>query len=100
LLLLGVTKNDGYKDPYPIVIPGRKEAVLSYKVEEYVNDEFYFYWNFYNCCKHCGLPYTFGWAEHPPWVAQLIVVFDNIIENEKTNGDRKFSAQIHGYRVT
>ena len=92
-------KNDGLKNPYPILVPGRREPVLSYKVEDYVNDEFFYYYNFYTSCKHAGLPYRLGWAEHPPWAAQLMTAFDTVIENDRLNSERKFMAQLHGYRM-
>ena len=94
-----MTKNDGLKDPYPVTIPGRKDPVLSYKVEEYVNDEFYYYYRFYTSCKHAGQPFQRGWAELPPWVAQLMVAFDQIIEAERVNGERRFMARLHGFKV-
>jgi len=96
---LGVTKNDGLKDPYPIIIPGRTEPVLSYKVEEYVNDEFIYYYNFYISCKHTGLPFNCGWAELNPWVVQLMTAFDQVMENERTYSEHKFMAQLHGFKV-
>ena len=72
---------------------------MSYKVEEYVNDEFVYYYNFYLSCKHAGLPFSCGWAELPPWVVQLMATFDRVMEAERVHGERKFLAQVHGYKV-
>jgi len=72
---------------------------LSYKVEEYVNDEFAYYYNFYLSCKHAGLPLNCGWAELPPWVVQIMATFDRVMEAERVHSERKFLAQIHGYKV-
>jgi len=96
---LGIVKNDGFKDPYPINIPGRAEPILSYKVEEYVNEEFIYYHNFYLSCKRAGLPFNKDWTELPAWITQLIVTFDMEFENEKISRDYKFQAQLHGYRM-
>lgn len=96
---MGIVKNDGFKDPYPINIPGREKPILSYKVEEYVNEEFIYYYNFYLSCKHAGLPFNKDWTEIPTWVTQLIVTFDKEQELEKITREHKFLAQIHGFKV-
>ena len=72
---------------------------MSYKVEDYVNDEFFYYYQFYTNCKHSGQPFAGGWTEWPPWAVQLMTEFDTVIENDRLNGERKFLAQIHGYRM-
>jgi len=72
---------------------------LSYKVEEYVNDEFMYYYNFYLSCKHTGLPFGKSWTELPVWVTQLIVSFDKELEMDRLMRDYKFQAQIAGCKV-
>ena len=95
---MGIVKNDGLKDPYPVNVPG-VAPILSYKVEEYVNDEFLYYYNFYISCKHAGLPFNKDWTEIPAWVTQLIIAFDRETDMDKRMKDYKFQAQIHGCKV-
>jgi hypothetical protein len=97
---LGKTKNDGIGDPYPISLSGRDEPVLSHKVEEYVNAEFIYYYNFYQSCKNTGLPFHCGWLDMPPWVVQLITAFNGVMEREKLHSEHKFMAQLHGYKLS
>jgi len=94
-----VVKNDGLKNPYPVFIPGRGEPVLSHKVEDYVNAEFFYYYNFYTSCRRAGPPFAGGWTEWPSWVPQLLAAFDTIIESDRINSERKFMAQLHGCRM-
>jgi hypothetical protein len=99
-LLLGKTENYGISDPWPIVVPGEAKPISSARVEEYVNAEFYYYYNFYTGCKHAGNPYPGGWIEWPPWTVQLITAFDTIIDRDRRDHEFRFLAQIHGYKVT
>ncbi|MDR0527691.1 MAG: hypothetical protein LBG79_07755 [Spirochaetaceae bacterium] len=99
LLLLGETKNSGSGDPYPVIVPGLAKPVNSTKVEDYVNNEFWFYYEFYISCKHAGQPWACGWLDWPPWSVQLTTAFDIIIEGEKARNDRQFQAALHGARI-
>jgi hypothetical protein len=73
---------------------------VSYRVEEYVNADFYYYYNFYTSCKHAGNPLPGVWTDWPQWVVQLMAAFDTIIEQERRRGVRVFLAQLHGYRMS
>jgi hypothetical protein len=97
--LLGKTENYGIGDPWPIIVRGEAKPINSTKVEEYVNGEFYYYYRIYNNFKHTGAPYQCGFLDWPPWLVQLIVAFDEIIEYEKRYNYYSFLAQIHGYKV-
>jgi hypothetical protein len=81
------------------MLPGRAEPVSSARVEGYVTDEFYSYYNFYRNCKHAGSPFPPGWLDWPPWTVQLMSAFDDVIDREKRDNEYKFFARIHGYRV-
>lgn len=96
---MGVTKNDGFGDPYPVIVPGLSKPVVSTRVEDYVNGEFWFYYDFYVSFKHAGPPWACGWLDWPPWVPRLIAVFDNIIDGERLHNERKFQASLHGARL-
>jgi hypothetical protein len=96
---LGKTENDGAGDPWPITVPGESKPIRSDRVEDYVNADFWFYYNFYNNCKHAGPPYSCAWPDWPPWVVQMIALFDTILDREKRNNDARFHASIHGYKV-
>lgn len=80
-------------------MPGVEKPVRSDRIEEYVNREFRYYHNFYYSCKHAGSPFPPGWLDWPPWVVQLLAIFNEIIDGENRNNERKFFAQIHGYKV-
>jgi hypothetical protein len=97
--LSGRTENEGGADPWPVRLPGEEKPVSSARVEEYVNGEFFYYYNFFSNCKHAGSPWPSGWLDWPPWTVQLMTAFDGIIDRERRDNERKFLAQIHGYRV-
>jgi hypothetical protein len=97
--LSGRTENEGASDPWPVTLPGEDKPVRSDRVEEYVNDEFFYYYNFYTNCKHAGNPWNTGWLDWPPWTVQLMSVFDGIIDMQRRDSERKFLAHIHGYRT-
>ena len=98
--MLGKTENYGTPDdPWPVQVPGLSRVILSTKITEYVSGEFWYYYNFYNSCKHGGPPYSGGWLDWPPWIVQLITAFDTVIDHERRQNEYRFLAQIHGYKV-
>ena len=78
LLLLGHIKSEA--EPWPIVLPGEAKPLSSTKVGEYVNDELFYYAEFYSNFKHAGPPFSGGWAEWPQWCLQIIRAFDDTFE--------------------
>jgi hypothetical protein len=80
-------------------VPGVAEPISSARVEEYVNYELDYYYHFYNTCKHSGSPFPAGWLDWPPWVTQLLAAFDDVIDRDRRDNERKFFATIHGYKV-
>ena len=90
LLLQGKTKNEGGDDPYPVVIAGIGKPIPSNKVEDYLGEEFEYYYGIYKRHKHLGAPYPGGWTEYPDWYCQLVITFDQVFEDE----DRSFQIQM------
>lgn len=78
MLLLGHTESDA--EPWPIIIPGEKKPLPSTKVNEYVNEELFYYAEFYSNYKHSGSPFSGGWVEWPLWCVQIIRAFDSAID--------------------
>ena len=99
LLLSGFTTNTSFGEPFPIEIAGLDKPVMSHRIGDYINDEFWYYYRFYRSCRNCGLPWGGGWADYPPWVATLISVFNQIVEDDNKLLDYKFQAQIHGCKM-
>jgi hypothetical protein len=79
--LQGKTESEGGRDgPWPVQLPGEEKDILSDQIGRYVNNEFFYYYQFYTNCKHSGHPLSGGWTEWPPWICQLIRHFDSTIE--------------------
>ena len=87
--MLGKTENYGSADPWPINLPGENKPVRSDRIEEYLTNEFWHYYQFYINTKHCGQPYSCGWIEWPGWIPQLLSHFDNAIEVVKRDAERR-----------
>jgi hypothetical protein len=88
LLLLGKTQSEGGDDPWPVVLPGEDKPLPSNKIGDYVNGEFFHYYQFYINTKHAGPPFAGGWTEWPAWVAQLLTYFDNAIDVVRAHNER------------
>jgi hypothetical protein len=97
--LLGKTKNEDAADPWPVEVPGEEKPVSSARIEEFVNEEFFYYYNFFTNCKRLGNPYPSGWLDWPPWTVQIMTAFGTVIDRENKNNEYKFLAGIHGYKV-
>ena len=87
--MLGRTKNEDSSDPWPVVLPGEENPVLSTKIEGYLNAVFWHYYQFYFNTKHAGPPLSGGWTEWPPWIPQLLSYFDNAIEVVKLDAEKQ-----------
>jgi hypothetical protein len=83
--LLGETKNRR-GEAYPVPIPGSDKVIRSDKVEDYVRDETFYYFDIYTKYKHLGNPFSVGWAEWPIWLSELIVSFDRAVRDLEQNG--------------
>jgi hypothetical protein len=97
--LSGKTENDDSGEPWPIVVPGIPKPVPSNRVGEYVNHEFWYYYEFYTRCKSAGPPFPAGWTEWPPWIPQLLAAFDPVLESKRRLADMEFQAALHGMRM-
>ena len=64
-------------------MPGEANAVPSNKVSDFVDSDFYYYYDFYAGFKCAGPPWACGWLDWPPWTLQLINNFDAVIEEMK-----------------
>jgi len=89
LRLLGYDKNEDIGDPFPVIIPGEDKPIPSSKIEDYVNEDLYHYYEFYIYCKHAGAPYSGGWLEYPPWIPQLLTYFDIAIDAVRAHNERE-----------
>ena len=87
--MLGETENTSGDDPWPVMVPGEDSPVLSSKIGEYVNAEFYHYWQFYINTKHAGPPFAGGWTEWPPWVPELLARFDYAVDCVRAHNERE-----------
>jgi hypothetical protein len=87
LILQGHTKNED--EPWPIRLAGEKEFLNSQDIEKYLGCEFWHYYKVYSNCKHCGLPFGGGWAEHPGWVPQLITRFEAAVKCVQNYNEEK-----------
>ena len=85
-MLLGITKAD--RQPYPIMLPGEK-TLNSTRVGEFVNEELFYYAEFYANFKHSGSPFVGGWAEWPTWCLQVIRAFDFAVDEVRAWNERK-----------
>jgi len=87
LLLQGKTESDT-GEPWPLELPGEEKPVFSTKIGEYINREFWHYYQFYINTKHCGPPFASGWTEWPAWVPQLIAHFDSAVDLVRAHNER------------
>jgi len=78
--LLGKTCSEGGDDPWPVILPGEEKPVSSARIGEYITDELLYYYNFYLTTKKCGNPLASGWTNWPPWMHQLVLRFDNVVD--------------------
>jgi hypothetical protein len=97
--LQGKTKNYGNDDPYPVIVEGMAKPISSTKIEEYVNYEFWYYYQFYNNSKRCGPPFPGGWIDWPAWIPQLLAAFDRILESNRRRNEYEFQAALHGKKL-
>ena len=87
--MLGKTGSEYSDDPLPVVLPGEKKPVSSAKIGEYINDAFWYYYQFYTNTKHCGPPLAGVWTDWPGWIPQLISHFDSAVDLVRAHNERE-----------
>jgi hypothetical protein len=97
LLLLGYRKSD-YKagDEFPVKLPSETEIINSADIPKYLGGDFSYYYDFYLRCERLGLPYSGGWADYPPWVAQLLLHFSYAVTAVENHNIRKSYGRANG----
>jgi len=100
LLLLGKIENynDDAGEPFPITLPGEEKSISSKKIEEYLSNDFFYYYDIYIKQKHHGKPFDGGWTELPEWYLQLVIHFDNAIEVVKLHNEREAYRSLYNGR--
>jgi hypothetical protein len=88
LLLQGNVESFGDEgDPFPVALPGGGKAILSTKIGSYLDAEFWHYYQIYINTKHCGPPFSGGWAGWPPWLCQLVCHFDGAVDLARSHNE-------------
>ena len=87
--MLGKTVGYDFEEPFPVQVPGEDKPIPSSKIGDYIDAEFFHYYNFYTYTKHAGAPMSGGWLEYPEWIPQLLANFDNTFDVIKAHYERE-----------